>query len=208
MKLHDFILSGDCYKIRLFASILNIEYETVLVDFFPGKEHETESFLRLNPLGDIPVLEDGDLVLHDSKAILLYLANLHDVNKIWWPMDNAVLLGKTAQWLAFSDKISKNVSAARWHKMIGQETDISCAQRNAHDLFRILEDHFCMQEFEGIDWIIDKHPTLADIACFSFTALAGDGDITLYHYPAIQRWLRRVTLIPGFIDMPGINIKH
>ena len=58
MKLYDYVLSGNCYKIRLLLDFLEIAHEKQAVDFFQGLEHKSYAFLRINPLGQIPVLED------------------------------------------------------------------------------------------------------------------------------------------------------
>jgi len=79
-------------------------------------------------------------------------------------------------------------------------------RRAAHDALRILDDHLTDQEIRGADWIVGgAHPSIADIACFPYVALAGDGGITIEDYGAIQRWIERVKQLPGFIDMPGIH---
>jgi len=62
LRLHDYPLSGNCYKVRLLLSLLGVDCERVPVDFFPGREHRTPRFLALNPAGQIPVLEHDDLV--------------------------------------------------------------------------------------------------------------------------------------------------
>src|SRR5262249_2165553 len=78
IRLYDYILSGNCYKLRLMMRMLGVDYETRQVDFYPGREHKSDWFLKLNPLGQLPVLEDGDLILRDAQAILVYLASKYD----------------------------------------------------------------------------------------------------------------------------------
>ena len=63
MKLYDYELSGNCYKVRLFLSILDLSFDTQTVDFYPGREHKSEALIRLNPLGQLPIFEDADKVL-------------------------------------------------------------------------------------------------------------------------------------------------
>ena len=205
MKLYDYVLSGNCYKIRLLATFLDIDYEAVAVDFYPGREHKSAAFLKLNPLGQIPVLEDDGLIIRDAQAILLYLANKYDTAKRWWPADDPQRVGEIAMWLAFADQITTTAAAARLHDMLGYGLDVEGARAGARDVFRVLEDHLSDREFDGVDWIVGSDATIADIACFPYTALSGDGGIDLSPYPAVQRWVRRFTKLPGFVTMPGIN---
>ncbi|MBT6286377.1 MAG: glutathione S-transferase, partial [Rhodospirillaceae bacterium] len=87
IQLYDYILSGSCYKVRLFLSMLGKEFEPIPVDYYPGGEHKTPEFLEINPLGQIPVLRDGGLTLRDAQAILVYLAGRYDNARKWYPED-------------------------------------------------------------------------------------------------------------------------
>ncbi len=205
MKLYDYELSGNCYKIRLFLHILGVEHEIRSVDFHPGKEHKSPEFLRLNPLGQLPVIEDGGKVLRDAQAILTYLAVKYDRSGRWYPVSAPERLGEVAQWLAFADGLTATVSAARLHDTYFYDLDINAARAGAHRLFRILDEHFWFAEQAGCDWIVaGDHPTIADIACFPYVALSEDGGISRQDYPAIRRWCDRVKRIEGFVGMSGI----
>ena len=74
ITLYNWDLSVNCYKQRLLLSILEVEYESIAVDFYPGFEHKSAAFRKINPLGHIPVVIDGDYILRDAHAILVYLA--------------------------------------------------------------------------------------------------------------------------------------
>jgi len=113
ITLHDYELSGNCYKLRLLMSILGLAWRTVPVDFYPGREHKSERFLELNPLGQVPVLEEDGLVLRDAQAILVYLAARHDPERRWYPTGDPQALGRISMWLAFADSITATASAAR-----------------------------------------------------------------------------------------------
>ena len=203
MKLYNYILSGSCYKVRLFLNILSVEYEIIPIDFYPGKEHKNPDFLALNPLGQLPVLIDGDLVLRDAQSILLYLASRYDDANTWFPED-AAARGRVAMWTAFGGGEIMAASAARLHDFLNYPFDIEQQRRSARTAFVILDDHLAEQEIKGCDWLAGDTPTIADIACFPYVALSEDGGIPRDEYPAIERWLRRVIDLPGFIDMPGI----
>ncbi|HEY8432099.1 MAG TPA: glutathione S-transferase N-terminal domain-containing protein, partial [Sandaracinaceae bacterium] len=74
MKLYDFPFSPNCRKVRAVAYELGIPLEYVHVDLFAGAQHRPE-ILAKNPNGRVPILEDGDLVLWESTAIIRYLAH-------------------------------------------------------------------------------------------------------------------------------------
>ena len=91
MKLHDLEPSGNCYKVRLLCALAQIPIELVSVDFMAG-EHKTPKYLAMNPLGQVPILQDGQgesmLTLWDSQAILVYLASKYG-GEAWLPKEPA-----------------------------------------------------------------------------------------------------------------------
>jgi len=197
MLLYDFELSGSCYKIRLFLNILGLGYESVAVDFV-NKEHKTEKYLRLNPFGEIPIFEDGELRLRDAQAILVYLAARYDKTNEWYP-DDPESQGRIQQWLATGGGEVMNSAAARLVKILNYPLDLEKLQSGANRVFKILDDHLATRDFLELG-----HPTIGDIACFPYTAMAGEGGIDLAPYPNILRWIERMKRLPGFIPMPGI----
>ncbi|NKC14163.1 MAG: glutathione S-transferase [Gammaproteobacteria bacterium] len=205
IELYDYPLSGNCYKVRLLLALLGVEYRPVAVDFFPGKAHRGAEFGKLNPAGQLPVLRDGGLVLRDSGAILVYLARRYDDQATWYPVEDAAALGRITMWLAHAYSMTATASAARLHDMLNYPLDIEAARKGAHAAFRILDDHLHERRFDDQRWLVGQRPTVADIACFPYTALAGDGGISLDDYPAIRRWLLHVKSLPGFVTMPGIH---
>lgn len=98
IRLYDYELSGSCYKVRLMLNFLGLEYESVPVDFV-NREHKNDALLALNPFGEIPILEDGDVRLRDAQAILVYLASRYDRTEKWYPHDPASQ-GRIQQWLS------------------------------------------------------------------------------------------------------------
>lgn len=205
ITLYDYELSGNCYKLRLLMSFLGVDPKIVPVDFYPGREHKSEWFLRLNPLGQLPVIEDDGLVLRDAQAILVYLAAKYDPAGTWYPRPNPALLGEVGQWLAFADSITSTSSAARLHDGLFYDFDIEAARAGAHRLFRILDEHLWFGERDGRDWICSApQPTIADIACFPYVILSEEGGIMRQDYPAIRRWCDRFKRIEGFVAMSGV----
>jgi glutathione S-transferase len=197
IKLYDYELSGSCYKVRLLLNILAVPFEKVPVDFV-NKEHTSDRYLALNPLGELPILEDGLLRLRDAQAILVYLALKYDANSYWYP-DDAATRGQISQWLATAGGELMSVSAARLVKALNYPLDLDQLHASAHRVLAIINDHLANREFLVLD-----HPTIADIACFPYSALANEAGIDISPYPHLVSWIVRMRGIAGFVSMPGV----
>jgi len=208
LKLYNYVLSGNCYKFRLLASLLNVEYESVAIDFHPGEEHKSEAMLKLNPAGTLPVLQMGNQILTESQAMLLWLAQHHDPEQTWWPQNDADQLVNTMQWLAFSSRLSATVGELRLHSMLNKDINVDAAHAGAIKTLRELESHLTEQRIRGFSWLVANTPTIADIACFPYTALSPDAGIEHDAYPATRNWLHALRSLDGFITMPGIHELH
>ncbi|HWT17925.1 MAG TPA: glutathione S-transferase [Variovorax sp.] len=205
IRLYDYALSGNCFKVRQMLAWLGIDYRRVPVDFHPGREHRSAAFLaEVNPLGQLPVIDDDGFLLRDAQAILVYLASKHDAGGRWYP-DDPQLRGQVAMWFATADELTRTASAARLHDAFGYENiDIEACRRGAHAALRLLDDHLAERASEGWQWLAGPHATVADLACFPYAALAGEGGISLDEYPALRHWIWNFRHLPGFIGMSGI----
>ncbi len=194
IKLYDFPLSGNCYKIRLMLSILKLDYETIPIDIAKG-ETLTAEFTQINPRGQLPVLVDGDDLLWDSMAILVYLARRYGGAQ-WLPED-ALCEARVMQWLAVSEnELLYGLARARAALVLKRPFNLEACHADAKPGVMAMENQLSQH-----DWLAAKHPTIADIACYPYVMLADQGDFSLQPYPAIRRWLERVEGIPGWIPM-------
>ena len=197
LKLYDQTLSGNCYKARLMLSLLRLEYELLPVNLKAG-EHKTEQFLQLNPLGQVPILVDGDVVVRDSQAILVYLARRYG-SEDWLPLE-AEAMSKVMQWLSFAtNDIQYGLAAARRYYLVNAQLDIEQAQQKAHQTLQVLNQHL-----ETRNWLECDRPTIADIACFPYVRLAPDGKVSLKAYPRLFAWIENTKQLPGYVGMPGL----
>ncbi|MEM1399885.1 MAG: glutathione S-transferase family protein [Pseudomonadota bacterium] len=203
LRLYDYTLSGSCYKVRLLLDFLGLDYEKRAVDFYPGREHKSPDFLAINPLGQLPVLDDGDVRLRDAQAILCYLARKYDSSGRWLPSDPAPF-GQVMMWLSFAGGEIMAASAARLHDALGYQLDIDEARTKAHAAFTVLDDHLAERAIVGKTWIVGDAPTIADIACFPYCALSGDGGIGHETYPSLINWMRAFRRLDGFNAVSGI----
>ncbi|WP_028998329.1 glutathione S-transferase family protein [Azohydromonas australica] len=209
MKLYDYELSGNCYKVRLLLHLLRVPCDKVAVDFHPGRQHKSEWFLNeVNPLGQLPVLEDDGQLLRDAQAILVYLASRYDSSGQWYPQD-ARARGEIQIWLAMADELTRTASAARLHDALGYtQFDIQACRAGARAALRVLDDHLAQRQALGHTWLVGAAPTIADIACFPYAALANEGGISLDAFPALRQWLWSFRSQPDFIGMAGIMAVH
>jgi len=193
MKLYLVDVSGNAYKVRILLSLLGLAYEKVVVDT-RKRHHKEPAFLRLNPRGEVPVLEDEGVVLWDSAAILVYLARKYGGEQ-WLPGDPA-LMGQVMQWVALAgNEIQFGLQYARRGVLHNRWTAGTLEQ--GHALGRValgaLEGRL-----EGNEWLALGRPTIADIACFPYTETAPEARLPLEPYPAVVAWLARCKALPGW----------
>ena len=197
MKLYDLELSGNCYRVRLLLSLLGLRHELATVNLMKGEQREPW-FLKLNPRGQVPTLDDGGTVVWDSMAILVYLARNYGGEK-WLPLD-AKAMAEVMQWLAVMENEGLyGLSKARLickFKFPGNLADAQLLGRKGLD---VLE-----QQLAAHQWLALDRLTIADIGCFPYVALASEGEIPLDAYPSVRSWIGRIKSLPGFVGMPGI----
>ena len=195
LRLHRFSLSGHSHRAELMLSLLGLPAELVNVDLSKG-EHKQPAFLAMNRFGQVPVLEDGSTTISDSNAIVVYLAERYDETGRYWPRDPA-RRAQVQRWLSVAaGQLATGPAAARRARVFNAQLDHASAVRQAHELFRVLE-----KELGAGPFLLGEAPTLADVALYTYTAHAPEGDVSLESYSAIRSWLERVEALPGFVPM-------
>jgi glutathione S-transferase len=203
MKLYDYILSADCYKVRLLCALLGVKFEPIKINVYPGRDHLKPDFTLINPRQTIPVLGDGERWIRDTNAILIHLAKRYDSTGQWLPRENDAF-DEVMEWLGFSARELDLLQRLRTNS-ITSAGDASAADLElAHSYLTIVDDHLAETELSGRQWLVGTLPTIADIAVFVPAVLANDGGVTLDRYPALWRWFDRVKRLDHFIVMPGI----
>lgn len=192
--LYDMELSGNCYKVRLFMALLGEAYRQVSVDL-RGGENRRETFLALNPRGEVPVLVDNDQVIWDSNAILVYLASGENAAN-WYP-DDALSRARVTQWLAVaSHEIHYGLAAARAIKLFGRAGDLNHCQNLGKAALNLLDN-----QLGKMPWLTGDAPTIADIACYPYVHTAEDGEVPLGVHRNVVHWCKRIEQLPRYVPM-------
>jgi glutathione S-transferase len=192
LTLHDYLPLQNGWKARVLLGLLNIPYNSRAVLIFEGESH-TESFLKLNPAGAVPVLELEDgCAIAESNAILTYLAE----GTRFLPSDR-YLRAKTMQWLFFEQyHIEPVIGSLRFWTLTGRlerNQGMVAGKREAGTrslaaLERSLAD---------TSFLVADDLTIADIAVYAYSHRAEDCGFSLADYPALTAWLDRVRTVIG-----------
>jgi glutathione S-transferase len=198
MKLYDLELSGNCYKVRLFAALAQIPIDIIPVDFLAG-EHKKSPLTDLNPWGEIPILVDDGLVLRDSQAILVYLASKYG-GEAWLPKDPAHM-ALVMQWLSVAaNEVQNGPGAARLVDKFGYAIDKPDTLKRSARILPLIDAHLSKNQ-----WLVLGRPTIADCAVFPYVALAAEGAVSLQPHAHIRAWILRIKAMPKFVSMPGLH---
>ncbi|ESP94345.1 MULTISPECIES: glutathione S-transferase family protein [Pseudoalteromonas] len=196
ITLYSFSRSGNSHKIRHFLSILGIEYELKLLDPHT-QEHKSDHFLALNPLGQVPVLVDGDAVICDSNAILVYLAEKYDEDKTWYPQ-NALLRAEIQKFLSMSaGEVLNGPNLYRGIKVIGKPGDLEQTYDKTIHFFTYLDKHL-----NDRNYLLGTKPSIADIALYTYPKLAVKSGINLSDFGNIADWFARIESGLHYVSAP------
>jgi glutathione S-transferase len=195
MKLFNVAYSGNSYKVRLLLAQLGIACDIVEVDILKG-ESRTSEFLKINPNGRTPVLDDNGFVLAESNAILAYLAQ----GTKFLPGDRKKF-GLVFQWMCFEQYSHEPFIATSrfWlqHKPDSAEkTALLASKRDGGGAaLKIMEEHLAENDF-----FVGAY-SIADIALFAYTHVSHEGGFPLDAFPRIRTWIERVKAQRGFVPM-------
>ena len=202
MKLYHHPLSGHAHRARLFLNLLGVDHEAIEVDL-AAAAHKSPDFLKMNRFGQIPVLVDGDHIISDSNAILVYLSK--KTGSTDWLPEGALEAAAVQRWLSVAaGQIAFGPAAARLVTVFGNKFDANEVIARAHAALGVID-----AELQHRDWIADigaEHPTIADIALYSYISSAPEGNVDMSGYRHVNAWLRRVEALPRFVAFTKTRI--
>jgi GST-like protein len=189
------------WKVSILLEELGLDYETRAVNLSEGDQKKPE-FLELNPNGRIPVIKDEELVLFESGAIMLYLAEKHQR----FISSDPVLRYKTIQWLMFQmGGVGPMMGQANvFHRYFPEKIPvvIDRYQNEVKRLFGVLESHLS----DGKEYLVDAY-SIADIANWSWVHTANWSGVEIEPFPHLKSWVDRIYERPAVLKGKQVPYK-
>ncbi|NNL18886.1 MAG: glutathione S-transferase [Boseongicola sp.] len=203
MQLHCFGESGNSYKAALALELSGLAWEPVWVDFFNGAARSAE-FAALNPMGEAPVLIDGDLRLSQSGVIQAYISEKTGKFGGETPEEAREVL----RWVLWDNhKLSSQAGMLRFlMNFLAPEKRpdqvIAFTQGRLKAAYTVLNAHLTSRDF-----MVGRNVTNADLSCCAYLYYPEPFGFDRADWPNIDRWLERIADTPGWKHpydlMPG-----
>jgi maleylpyruvate isomerase len=205
MKLYDFWRSAAGFRVRIALNLKGIATDRVPVNLFAG-DHRDTAYGDVNPLRLVPVLVDGDVIVHQSLAIIEYLDEVRPEPPLL-PADSATRAQVRGVALAFAADTHPlhNIRVTTGLREFMGASDEQCMDWSAHwsmVAFRAVED---LVAADGGQFCFGDTPTLAD-CCLVPQIIAGQRfEVDMTSYPAIMNIGERCLALPAFQDALPAN---
>lgn len=200
--LYCFAQSGNAYKAALMLNLAGADWTPRFVDFFNG-EHRSPEYRAINEMGEVPVLEHGELRLSQSGVILDYLA---EQTGKFGPRD-AAERREILRWLLFDNhKLTSYTATYRFLAHLAKTGDPA-----VHEFFKgrmlgamkVLENRLA-----GRDFVLGERPTIADVSLVGYLFWPEEFGLEGWPgFPNIAAWTGRIRALPGWVHpyelMPG-----
>jgi glutathione S-transferase len=198
IALYGYPFSGNTRRVHWALEELGLRYEFRTVDLRKG-DHKQLEFLKLNPNGRVPVIDDDGFVLYESAAILMYLSERYADEELA-PVD-ARLRAQVYQWLSwqlcdFGPIVGRGPVMKIRSKIFGAPVDEKAyaeALAGAKPKLELLDAHLA-----GKSWVAADRFSMADIAMGETAALLEIGGVDLAPYGFVRQWIARFSARPAF----------
>lgn len=199
MKLYHFPFSPNSRKVVAVLQHLKLDCEFEVIDLSKGEQMNPE-FVKLNPNHAIPTLVDGDFVLWESNAILIYLCSKVPGNTLY--SNDPRIQADINRWLFWQSShfggacgvyVFENIIKPQFMKKEPDPAEIAKGAERFHRFSAVLNDYL-----KGRAWLVGNDWTLADLSVGSMLALAEMGQYPMQPYHEITRWYQQIEQIPAW----------
>ncbi len=191
IRLYQNALSPFCHRVRIMLAEKELDYQTVNVDL-PKKENRTDQFLRLNPLGKVPVLADEDLILFESFVINEYLNEEYPFPELLPedPQEKASARLWCAQVDALVAYPGVAIFLAQRAKEKGGSVDEAKIEEDKQKIQKFFE--LADKNLKNREYLMGAY-SLADIAFAPWVFLFEKVGIAVPDLPNLSVWLKRLS---------------
>ncbi|MGR3290237.1 MAG: glutathione S-transferase family protein [Paracoccaceae bacterium] len=203
IQLHCFGESGNSYKAALTLELSELEWQPVYVDFFSGAVRSSE-FRELNPMGEVPVMVDGDIVLSQSGVVQDYISSKSGKLGARSAAERREIL----RWMFWDNhKLSGQIGTTRFMMNFLSEEKrpaevITWLQGRLRAAYTVLNS-----ELSQRSWLVGESLTIADLSCCGYLFYPEPFGFDRSDWPNIDTWLTRISETPGWKHpydlMPG-----
>ncbi|XP_006874994.1 PREDICTED: glutathione S-transferase theta-1-like [Chrysochloris asiatica] len=201
LELYLDLLSQPCRAIYIFARKNGIPFELRIVELLKG-QHLSDAFTQVNSMNKVPALKDGDFILTESVAILLYLTRKYKVSDHWYPQDLQAC-ARVDEYLAWQHTtLRRNCLRTLWHKVmipiflsepVPPET-LAATLAELEVTLQLLEDKFLQDK----PFLTGPHISLADLmAITELMHPVGTGYQVFEGRPRLAAWRQRIEAAVG-----------
>ena len=188
--LYGFAQSGNCYKAALYLELAGADWQTRFVDYFNG-ETRTAEYLRINVMGEAPVLEHGDLRLSQSAVILDYL--VERFGRYGW--NDGAERREILRWLFWDNhKLTSYTGTYRFLRTFAPGTDKAVLEefrKRAEGAWKVLDT-----QLGRAPYLAGGRLTIADVSACAYLFFEDELGVSWTQYPNIDRWLGRIRAEP------------
>jgi glutathione S-transferase len=200
-KLYCFAQSGNAYKPALMLQLCAAAWQPRFVDFFKG-ETRSDAYRAINPMGEVPVLDHQGRILTQSGVMLDYLAEHFGR----FGAADAEERREILRWILFDNhKLTANIATYRFllrFAKTGQTPVTDFLKGRLTSALKVLNGHLATRDF-----VVAGRPTIADLSICGYLFWPDEFDVSWSDFPAIERWLKRIQALPGWVHpyelMPG-----
>jgi len=191
-KLYSAPVSPNCMSLLMAMKEAGIdEFEVQQMNMMEG-EHKSEWYLKLNPNGAVPTLEDEDFMLWESRAVATYLVNAYGKKDSVYPKD-AKSRANVDFYLYFDQgKLQANIGKVLFPVLFGGQTELG----DTSELDKVLKD--LDGYLAGKTYLTGDNPTIADFCCLASTSLLLAAQFDLAPYKNVKAWVDKAQQQPFY----------